>query len=478
MSRIIVRDGELLGAINELGEIVIEPSYDDMKWFSNGYAAVCKDGLWGYVDYEGNQVIDFLYDEAGDFSAHGVAPVKLNEGFASWALIKENGQLIEMEEPNNYHYIGDMNAYGYAVARYGYCYCIIDQDGNHINSDAYEKLEYLEDQAVFIGEKIGKSCFINTEGEVVIDPDDDYSEIYYPSQGLCQVVKDDKMGYINEEGKLVIPLKYQSAYAFSDNGLAYVEYDNGKGGYINTKGEFVIKPIFESGTPFEYGQAAVSKNGQYIFIDESGRKSIDCIFKYAGGFAQCGLAKIETLDGRVGFMKPSGEVAFMIPEEWEVEEYIGDRKISTLKIGNNVGLINNDGDIILEPSYEDIEISAFGDIHLFCKDGLWGYLDHDGKVVIENMYDEAREFTKDHLAMVKSYDPIEDKIIRSYINKENEIVDCSQIELSGIYQSPNYSKVGYFYKGQELALAIKKEKTKILNAYGEEIIIQQRRDAQ
>ena len=67
------------------------------------------------------------------------------------------------------------------------------------------------------------------------------------SEGLAKVfigeidefgdIKEGKYGYINKEGKEVIPLKYDYIYPF-ENGKAKVEL-NGEEFYINTKGERV-----------------------------------------------------------------------------------------------------------------------------------------------------------------------------------------------------------------------------------------------
>ena len=53
-------------------EIAIAPQYEDARGFSGGYAAVKKDGKWGYIDENGDVVVDFKYDWAADFS-EGVA---------------------------------------------------------------------------------------------------------------------------------------------------------------------------------------------------------------------------------------------------------------------------------------------------------------------------------------------------------------------------------------------------------------------
>lgn len=46
------------------GALITEPIYDQVGGFSGGYAAVKKDGLWGYVAMSGDEVIGFYYSDA------------------------------------------------------------------------------------------------------------------------------------------------------------------------------------------------------------------------------------------------------------------------------------------------------------------------------------------------------------------------------------------------------------------------------
>ncbi|MBF7048142.1 WG repeat-containing protein, partial [Campylobacter volucris] len=57
-------------------------------------------------------------------------------------------------------------------------------------------------------------------------------------QGMAAVEIDNKWGFIDKNGKLIIEAKYDNAYDFSE-GLARVEL-NGKWGFINKKGEIAI----------------------------------------------------------------------------------------------------------------------------------------------------------------------------------------------------------------------------------------------
>lgn len=72
------------GFVNEDGELVIECVYDDAQSFSNGFAAVCVGGKWGYIDESGYMAIEPQFIDAMGVSKEGVAAV-LNE---TWQLIQ------------------------------------------------------------------------------------------------------------------------------------------------------------------------------------------------------------------------------------------------------------------------------------------------------------------------------------------------------------------------------------------------------
>ena len=55
-------------------EVIIDPQHEDADSFSQGLAAVKKDGKWGYIDMEDSTVIPFQFDYAFSFS-EGLAVV-------------------------------------------------------------------------------------------------------------------------------------------------------------------------------------------------------------------------------------------------------------------------------------------------------------------------------------------------------------------------------------------------------------------
>ncbi len=77
-SFIALNKGDKYGMADVNGHIIKEPIYDNFSNYSEGLSAVCINDKWAYIDMQGNQIIPFKFDMAGDFS-DGVAIVK-NDG--------------------------------------------------------------------------------------------------------------------------------------------------------------------------------------------------------------------------------------------------------------------------------------------------------------------------------------------------------------------------------------------------------------
>lgn len=308
--------------------------------------------------------------------------------------------------------------------------------------------------------KHGTPCVINTEGNVVIEPKVAVDTLYYPSHGYCQVVIDGKYGYIDATGELVIPCKYKKAYPFSENGLAFVVRDNGLGGYIDKNDRFVIHPIYDSGSTFKFGFAAVSRNGAYTFIYENGNKAIDHTFKYATGFSSCGLAKTQLLDGRYGLMDTKSRPVLTLKNGCDLHAFKDDTTCTTFSKNGKEALINQQGEIITKFQFEKVIVSPNSNLHPFLRNGLWGYIDQEGNEVIANIYQEVSEFTEFGYASVKAYHPLaENNLASFYINERDEIIDERIIQLIDQLLHRDYADVSRFKKG--LALAVKKQPTSL-----------------
>ena len=69
----------------------LDDFYEDARPFSDeGYAAVKKNGRWGFIDKNGNEMISFTFDDALSFGQH-LAAVRIGD---FWGYISIYGHVV------------------------------------------------------------------------------------------------------------------------------------------------------------------------------------------------------------------------------------------------------------------------------------------------------------------------------------------------------------------------------------------------
>lgn len=126
-----------------------------------------------------------------------------------------------------------------------------------------------------------------------------------PDTPLFKIVENNKIGYIDSTGKVIIKPQFRNAGDFSE-GLAYARI-NGTYGFINQKGDYVIQPQYDYATAFQEGLAVVYLDGKPFYIDKEGRKPFQVHFPLIQPF-KYGRAKIRTSTGKSGFIDKQGKI--------------------------------------------------------------------------------------------------------------------------------------------------------------------------
>ncbi len=228
---------------------------------------------------------------------------------------------------------------------------------------------------VRMGDKWG---LINTRGEWVLAPT--FNAIgRYSKEGLLPVKSGDKYGYINHLGTEVIDFVYDDAKPFSD-GLGAVKTSEGWG-YILPDGKIYMKPGFDDAGAFKHNIAPVKLEGW--------------------GYA---LRKWDQgLTAKRWLLEPYYQKTFEFSEGFGV-----------FQINDLMGLIDEHKTIRIEPVFLGLKRHAEGLLPASRIQGKWGYVDVEGKPVIDALYQAASPFSEG-LASVKK----EGKW--GYINRHNEV---------------------------------------------------------
>ena len=99
---------------------------------------------------------------------------------------------------------------------------------------------------------------------------------------IYKVSKNDKFGYTDDKGNLIIPLIYDDGMSFSEGRAAIMIAK--KWGFIDSAGNEIVKPQYTEVYSFHEGLAVVSKGDTFGFIDLNGKLIIPLIYTNAKSF--------------------------------------------------------------------------------------------------------------------------------------------------------------------------------------------------
>ncbi len=232
--------------------------------------------------------------------------------------------------------------------------------------------------------------------------------LVFASIALCQQSEDllavqsqvgPGYGFINRSGKIVLPGPYQGGASFSE-GLAPINVD-GEWAYIDTTGRVVIanlRVITAGG--FVEGRAYVEDfTHHYGFIDRTGRMVVPITYEAANNrdIFQFAEGRVPVLvDGKWGYLDTQGE--FTIPPQYD-EASGFQNGVACVRSGSQTMYIDPSGAVVLATRLFAMTFRG-GPLAPVKVGDKWGYIDKKGEIAIVPQYERAAPFT-DGLAAVK-----------------------------------------------------------------------------
>lgn len=213
-------------------------------------------------------------------------------------------------------------------------------------------------------------------------------------------------GFIDIEGKEIIPVIYNSTRNFNNGFVA--TYLNNKWGFIDKSGQIVIPFIYDDAKKIQEGLAVVKKNNKWGYVDVEGNRCIDFAYDDAWEFID-GLAKIQIEDkfGIINFLGVNKIPCKYFSLGNFVEDFSivavyrdgGSKQYGRIKYEYKYGFVNKYGWSTSLCIYDEVENFKNG-IAKVRLDKKWGLIDKNGEVIVSCIYDKIDDFNED-LAKVK-----------------------------------------------------------------------------
>ncbi len=338
---------------------------------------ISKGDKVGFIDVQGNVVIEPVWDEAFfDSENNGLIPVR--EG-KLWGLVNRNGEVV-------------------AAPAYA------------------EEPAILYGEVEFIPVKVGKKYgFINRSGEMVIQPKWNGVEPF--QNGLARVnagsEKKPQYGYIDQTGAEIIKPQYADALDFCE-GLAAVKVKK-LYGYIDAQGTLVVEPQFQNAQAHAQGLAAVMVDGKYGYIDTAGKMVIEPRFEEVDQWYREVEHMDVKVDGKWGVINLVGE--YLVQPEWEEISSYG--ALWCVKKAEKYGAVDHNGKEMIPAVYDEVlpiwDKAAEKDYYWVKQGEAWGVFSEAGELLCEP------QWTKEYNTTPYFSNPCEDFIKGS----DQYIVDVS-----------------------------------------------------
>lgn len=254
---------------------------------AEGMCPVRRDGLWGFIDYDGNLVLDFKYhSSAPPTFSHGVCVVQAadpdNRVLPGFVYIDKSGNVrfggkrFQSARP----FAGDLAIVVlFEPSNPIPQVAVVDLQG-HVQrvSGVSPDADFHDGFIIAQGGPGMKYGFKGTNLQWATRPA--YDEVRPFSDGLAWVEQQTaggvkKWGAIDKEGKLVVPFVFTVRPEPFSEGLALVTCTNNSVGYVNKTGEVIIPCQFQQGSRFAKGVAYVQRSGKSLLIDTEGRSVSD-----------------------------------------------------------------------------------------------------------------------------------------------------------------------------------------------------------
>ena len=269
--------------------------------------------------------------------------------------------------------------------------------------------------------------YINASGRVMIEPV--WGDVRdFDAHGLARVTDGRKWGWIDKYGEVAIPLQFDEVEDFDDQGMARIVTEE-RIGWIDLAGDFVIDPDLK----WAHGDfdtegvtcAAKEKDGETKFgwIDRNGNEVIPFEWDDATPFGENGLALVargKDFPKKFGILSRSGEIVLEPKLDFfHAEQFDREGMAAVYNVWNDIecGWINEAGELVIPLKWNRShwDFDSEGMVAVVGK-GAWGWINRRGDIVIPLQWDHVERFNDHGLA------PVYRERKGSLINRSGEVV--------------------------------------------------------
>lgn len=382
---IIGRNGTF-GVARDDGKILVNPEYDEIQLYPDGYISVKKGKYYGRFLSSGEPAIPCAYDS-----------ISIPFGFT---LLERDGK------------------YGWYSPVKGK---IVFPAATEKVSDFYKTADFVETV------KDGLHGIMSIDGSIVFEPV--YEKIEYFDADVFGVRKNGRWGLVKGDGKILCESRFET-FVPGYYGYAVVS-EKGKYGYVNLDGKIAVPLSYDEADLFEMFLGKVTRKGKEGVVNTDGKEIVPCIYS---------SAHISQY--------PEFDPAYFNTEQFCQSDYQikSDAAAIFVFAGKKEGLLDFEGKVILKPEFDDIVIFHQKNTTYISakKNGKMGLYDRSGREIFPAQYDLfTLNIDESFSSSGRKNDPLCNGLAQMEKNDLKGLFD----EQMRIVIPPEFTKIEYFRSG-------------------------------
>lgn len=344
-------------------------------WYENNIVKVKKDGKYGIIDLKGKELASCQYDEITVIEGLENTLKIVKDG--KYGVIDADGKELLKPEYADITNLGKDNKEGFIVKNADGKYGIVDFSNQKILDTKYEYIAKIYGNNMYVVKQDGKQILVKKDGEEILNSGyDEIKAILKNIENAIIFMKDGKQGIMKTTGEVIIPAEYEEVKEAKTGIL--IAKQNGKYGIIDN----------QKTTKLDFKYTAINYDEKAdIYMAEKEDFSND-IIDNTFAVRQSGiLLDVNDEKGYIQLKQGEEEKYYNFKfEQKNMAEIQTNHTLFKSKKDGKYGFVDKDGKVVIDYQYDDAtEQNAYGYAGIK-KDGKWGAIDNKGNIVQEPTY--------------------------------------------------------------------------------------------
>lgn len=342
-------------------------------WYEENVLKVKKNEKYGLIDFAGREILNCEYDKIT--AMPGIENSIIIEKDGKVGLCNNTGTILIEPKFKEIKNLGENYKEGYITVDENNKYGVVNTTKKQVLENKYEYIKQLYSTEIFVIKEDNKEQLINTQGEKVLESG--FDEIKQILKDAVIFTKDSKYGVMNISSKTVIEPKYEYLKQVKDD--IFIAKENGKYGIIDIQGNNKL--------PFKYESITYNEKADLFIADDVNYNSAIINSNY--NVMITGILVDLNTEKQYIEMRVNNEYKYynLKCEETTNIEVLKDNTLFLSSKNGKYGYINQKGEVIVDYIYDDAtEQNKYG-YSAVKSNGVWGSIDSEGNIVISPKYD-------------------------------------------------------------------------------------------